>query len=79
MFVAAFTAEKVFIAAFTVLVLYLTVWSEEMIVTHQTSWLESTGECGVTQNQTSRKGVHDTHGIIRAQQVTCCRPLSQQQ
>ncbi len=26
---------------------YFTVWGVEPVVTHQTSWLESTGECGV--------------------------------
>ena len=29
--------------------LYLTVWGVEPAVTHQTSWLESTGVCGVQQ------------------------------
>ena len=32
---------------------YLTVWGVEPVVTHQTSWLESTGVCGVRQNQAS--------------------------
>ena len=31
--------------------LHLTVWGVEPIVTHQTSWLESTGVYGVRQNQ----------------------------
>ena len=31
-------------------VLHLTVWGVEPVVTHQTSWLESTGVCGVRQN-----------------------------
>ena len=31
--------------------LCLTVWGVEPDVTHQTSWLGSTGECGVPQNQ----------------------------
>ena len=30
---------------------YLTVWGVEPVVTHQTCWLESTGVCGVRQNQ----------------------------
>ena len=30
---------------------YLTVWGVEPVVTHQTPWLESTGVCGVRQNQ----------------------------
>ncbi len=30
---------------------HLTVWGVEPVVTHQTSWLESTGICGVQQNQ----------------------------
>jgi len=30
---------------------YLTVWGVEPVVTHQTSWLESTGVCGVRQKQ----------------------------
>ena len=29
--------------------LYLTIWGVGPIVTHQTSWLESTGVCGVQQ------------------------------
>ena len=32
-------------------ILCLTVWGVEPDVTHQTSWLGSTGECGVPQNQ----------------------------
>ncbi len=28
-------------------ILYLTVWGVGPLVTHQTSWLESTGVCGV--------------------------------
>ena len=35
-------------------ILCLTVWGVEPDVTHQTSWLGSTGECGVPQNQTHR-------------------------
>ncbi len=31
--------------------LYCTVWGVEPDVTHQTSWPESTGECGMRQNQ----------------------------
>ena len=30
--------------------LCLTVWGMEPDVTHQTSWLGNTGECGVSQN-----------------------------
>ena len=30
---------------------HLTVWGVEPVVTHQTSWLESTGVCGVQPNQ----------------------------
>ena len=30
---------------------HLTIWGVEPVVTHQTSWLESTGVCGVQQNQ----------------------------
>ena len=30
---------------------YLTVWGVEPVVTHYTSWLESTGVCGVRRNQ----------------------------
>ena len=32
-------------------ILDLTVWGVEAVVTHQTSWFESTGVCGVRQNQ----------------------------
>ena len=31
--------------------LYLTVWGVEPVVTHQTSWLESTGVCGVRKRK----------------------------
>ncbi len=41
-------------------VLYHTVWGVEPVLTHQTSWLESTGVCGVRQHQaggnSARKG-----------------------
>ena len=37
---------------FHFLILYFTVWGVEPVVTHQTSWLESTGACGVRQTQT---------------------------
>ncbi len=30
---------------------YLTVWGVDPVVTHQTSWLDSIGVCGVRQNQ----------------------------
>ncbi len=30
---------------------YLTAWGVEPVATQQTSWLESTGVCGVRQNQ----------------------------
>ena len=30
----------------------LTVWGVEPVVTHETSWLKSTGVCGVRQNHT---------------------------
>ncbi len=33
------------------IILYLTVWGVEPVVPHQTSGLESTGVCGVQQNQ----------------------------
>ncbi len=33
-----------------IFIMYLTVWGVEPVVTHQTSWLESTGVCGVRQN-----------------------------
>ncbi len=36
---------------FHFLILYGTVWGSEPVVTHQTSWLESTDACGVRQNQ----------------------------
>ena len=38
-------------------ILYLTVWVVEPVVTHQTSWQESTGVCGVRQNQASGSSV----------------------
>jgi len=38
-------------------ILYLTVWDVEPVVTHQTSWLESTGVCGVQQNQAGESSV----------------------
>ncbi len=38
-------------------ILYLTVWGVEPVVTHQTSWLESTGVCGVQQNQAGGSSV----------------------
>ena len=36
---------------------YLTVWGVEPIVTRQTSWLGSTGVCGVRQNQAGGSSV----------------------
>ena len=36
---------------------HLTVWGVEPVVTHQTSWLESTGVCGVRQNQAGENSV----------------------
>ncbi len=36
---------------------YLTVWGVEPVVTHQTSWLESTGVCGVQQTQAGGSSV----------------------
>jgi len=38
-------------------ILYLTVWGVEPVVTHQTSWLESTGVCGVRQGQAGGSSV----------------------
>ena len=38
-------------------IIYLTVWGVEPVVTHQTSWLESTGVCGVRQNQAGGSSV----------------------
>jgi len=38
-------------------ILYLAVWGVEPVVTHQTSWLESTGVCGVRQNQAGGSSV----------------------
>ena len=38
-------------AVFFLFILCLTVWGVVPDVTHQTSWLGSTGECGVPQNQ----------------------------
>jgi len=40
-----------------VLISYLAVWGVEPVVTHQTSWLESTGVCGVRQNQAGGSSV----------------------
>ena len=34
-----------------IFIFQLTVWGVEPVVTHQISWLESTGVCGVQQNQ----------------------------
>ncbi len=42
-------------------ILYLIVWGVEPVVTHQTSWLESTGVCGVHQNQASGSSVEAPH------------------
>jgi hypothetical protein len=39
------------------LILLLTVWGVEPVVTHQTSWLESTGVCGVRQKQAGGSSV----------------------
>ena len=36
-----------------IFMLYLTLWGGKPVVTHPTSWLESTGVCGVRQNQAS--------------------------
>jgi len=36
---------------FLIFTLYLTVWGVEPVVTHRTSWLETTGVCGVRQNR----------------------------
>ena len=36
-------------------ILYSTVWGVEPVVTHQTSWLESTGVCGVRQSVVCEK------------------------
>ena len=36
---------------------YLTVWGVEPVVTHHTSWLESTGVCGVQQDQAGGSSV----------------------
>ncbi len=41
---------------------YLSVWGVEPVVTHQTSWLESTGVCGVWQDC----------GILLAMHELCC-------
>jgi hypothetical protein len=41
----------------------LTVWGVEPIVTHQTSWLESTGVCGVQQNQATKLNHHDPYDL----------------
>ncbi len=49
-----------------IFILYLTLWGMEPVVTHQTSWLESTGVCGVRQNQSMQ------HGITSA---VCCSLL----
>ncbi len=38
---------------------YLTVWGVEPIVTHQTSWLVSTGACGVQENQAGGSSVQE--------------------
>ena len=35
----------------------LTVWGVEPVVTHETSWLESTGLCGVRQSQAGGSSV----------------------
>ncbi len=40
-------AASVSCCPFHFFILYLTVWGVEPVVTHQTSWLESTGVCGV--------------------------------
>ncbi len=40
--------------------LYFTVWGVEPVVPHQTSWLESTGVCGVQQNQAGECPVRKT-------------------
>ena len=37
--------------------LYLTTWGVEPVVILQTSWLESTGVCGVQQNQAGGSSV----------------------
>ena len=37
--------------------LYLAVWGVEPNLIHQTSWLESTGVCGVRQNQNGGSSV----------------------
>jgi len=47
---------------------YLTVWGVEPVVTHQTSWLRSTGVCGVRQTQAGGSSV-----LERA----CTRKVSQ--
>ncbi len=43
-----------------------TVWGAEPVVTHQTSWLESTGKCGVRQNQAagSLQLWHNSEAIV---------------
>ena len=44
-------------AHYIVFILYLTVWGVEPAVTHQTSWLDSTGVYGVRQNQAGGSSV----------------------
>ncbi len=38
-------------------ILHFTIWGVKPVVTHQTSWLESTGLCGVRQNQAGGSSV----------------------
>ena len=47
--------------------LCLTVWGVEPNVTQQTSWLGSTGECGVPQNQV---GEHSAQRRARCPSVS---------
>ena len=44
-----FTAASGMPVVITWCILHLTIWGVEPVVTHQTSWLESTGVCGVQQ------------------------------
>jgi len=68
MFILSFSLYLVMFILFCIL--HLTVWGVEPVVTHQTSWLESTGVCGVRQN----------HAVIHVsphvkQKGSCSKPV----
>ena len=51
-----------------------TVWGVEPVMTHQTSWLESTGVCGLRQNQAGGSSVQKrsfipTHSVSQSEVV----------